>query len=452
MLLRIARTVCATSLRYLALVVTVAAVLTATPPAGAQPISVSPEDIPPVASGPRPPIVPGCPPNAVPVTLTPSVLSSHSRHYIDRPKITWGQISVSRAGWYDIYDESPSDSGFLQRNEQSLLYVTNRVNPEGKPATANCGEYWAIPDMDNVRPATDFVYAGTFWLEAGSNDIAMAPLCAVVRAGFCTGLENIEDPLSHCATVSTTDNSWQNSAHLHHSTICLVPNGSARPPRRPAGFRSPASFSQSFTGMSDGDILPGWASTVGLDTFPRSAAARFRVRDDNGNMVFGTANSGTAPIATFDLAGDRVWEAPFWRNYEFSGRMKFTDSGGAAGVTFLSSLPDSSFYYGLKTDSSERAFHFWAQGTSISGGRISTGVRPAPNTWYHFKIQAIDEGPRTQLRARVWREGSSEPNGWQAEAFDDTLSRVRTGSFGVWGGVNAPGEKLYDDLQVSPLP
>jgi hypothetical protein len=60
-----------------------------------------------------------------------------------------------------------------------------------------------------------------------------------------------------------------------------------------------------------------------------------------------------------------------------------------------------------------------------------------------------DTGTQTEVRAKVWAEGSSEPAEWQADAFDDSASRLTAGTFGLWSYLT--GEKYWDDLQVTYL-
>ena len=77
---------------------------------------------------------------------------------------------------------------------------------------------------------------------------------------------------------------------------------------------------------------------------------------------------------------------------------------------------------------------------------------PAANAWYLFKIQVEDTSSQTEVRARVWREGSSEPASWQASC-SDTGTRRTSGTVGLWGVVSGKdsGTKHWDDLVVKSI-
>ena len=62
-------------------------------------------------------------------------------------------------------------------------------------------------------------------------------------------------------------------------------------------------------------------------------------------------------------------------------------------------------------------------------------------------IEVLDTGSRTEIRAKVWEEGSAEPADWQVDAYDDSSTRLTAGTIGVWS--MATGSKYWDDLTVS---
>jgi hypothetical protein len=57
-----------------------------------------------------------------------------------------------------------------------------------------------------------------------------------------------------------------------------------------------------------------------------------------------------------------------------------------------------------------------------------------------------DTGTRTEIRARVWEDGTTEPVGWQADCFDDSPTRLTGGTVGLWS--MSTGAKYWDDLVV----
>jgi hypothetical protein len=76
-------------------------------------------------------------------------------------------------------------------------------------------------------------------------------------------------------------------------------------------------------------------------------------------------------------------------------------------------------------------------------------VVPLASTWYWFIVEVEDTGTQTEVRAKVWAEGTPEPTEWQVDAYDDSATRITAGTFGVWS--YQPGGKYWDDLQVTYL-
>jgi hypothetical protein len=124
--------------------------------------------------------------------------------------------------------------------------------------------------------------------------------------------------------------------------------------------------------------------------------------------------------------------------------MMMTASNGGIGVTFFSQYPHRDAYYRLRRHGST-SFHISPHGTEVFGV-TDTRVIPVPNVWYWFRIWVQDTGVRTEILAKVWQEGQAEPADWQVNAYDDTPSRLVSGTFGVWS--YSSGNKYWDDLTV----
>ena len=75
-----------------------------------------------------------------------------------------------------------------------------------------------------------------------------------------------------------------------------------------------------------------------------------------------------------------------------------------------------------------------------------TGVVPLANEWYRFRILVEDTGVRTNILARVWRDGDAEPVDWQIDCFDNSLTRLTKGTVGFWS--MSSGFKYWDDINV----
>jgi hypothetical protein len=159
-------------------------------------------------------------------------------------------------------------------------------------------------------------------------------------------------------------------------------------------------------------------------------------------MVFGTQSSATNIHSHYVGAGSASLSG-----YRFSGRMLISASRSGIGITFHSLYPNSDTYYRLRRYN-RRSFHISPHGTDIYGD-TDTGVVPLAGTWYWFMVEVEDTGAQTEVRAKVWADGTPEPADWQVQAYDDSGSRITAGTFGLWSYKS--GEKYWDDLEVTLL-
>jgi hypothetical protein len=200
-------------------------------------------------------------------------------------------------------------------------------------------------------------------------------------------------------------------------------------------------LSEDFETLVAGEDPSDW-----LDTGPGNSLteddALFGVFDFGSNLAFGTADGGSNIHSHYVGAG-----AASLANYEFTGRMRITNPNGGIGVTFLSQYPNADVYYRLRRYSGN-AFHIASHGTTVSGVTDS-GVVPQANQWYRFRIRVEDIGSQTEILATVWPDGAAEPGAWQIDAFDDSPSRITSGTIGAWSSNG--GEKHWDDLEVAAL-
>jgi hypothetical protein len=131
----------------------------------------------------------------------------------------WAIVNVPVDGVYEIYDSQLAESGSSQMNETGYLTVTNSVNPNGYPVTANCGLYHLVADADNNGTPTSAIYVGTFSLMAGEDNLlTLHHYCPMYQDGHCTSFHN-GDPNtgSGCNTTNA------NSLHMDLDGICIVP-------------------------------------------------------------------------------------------------------------------------------------------------------------------------------------------------------------------------------------
>jgi hypothetical protein len=132
--------------------------------------------------------------------------------------------------------------------------------------------------------------------------------------------------------------------------------------------------------------------------------------------------------------------------------MRKSDSGGGIGFTAYSDYPQSDTYYRIRSTQTGYAFRLEPHPDSrfqLACNSTSTGVDPAANTWYRFKLRAETEPDKTTVRAKVWRDGDVEPSGWQIDCSHSEAARLTSGTVGVWS--MGTGEKYWDDLEVRTL-
>lgn len=185
---------------------------------------------------------------------------------------------------------------------------------------------------------------------------------------------------------------------------------------------------------------------LGVDypEFSKEERADFYVNEIGGDKFLQSSASGKNSYSHFFANKDET----SWQNYVYRGRMRLTNANeGAIGVTFYSQFNEGlDKYYRLRRSAGAPNFHFSPHGTRLAGDNLDTGISPKENMWYYFKIQIATNSAGVRMRAKVWQDGTPEPRQWQATAFDDSPSRVQSGTVGVWSA--KAGEHQFDDLTV----
>jgi uncharacterized repeat protein (TIGR02543 family) len=195
-----------------------------------------------------------------------------------------------------------------------------------------------------------------------------------------------------------------------------------------------------FENLSDGATPAGWLDTGANNSLVESPGL-FTVRGVDGQQAFGTDSELMNQHSHWTGAGSEAFA-----DYRYGGRFQITDAEGGIGFTILSQFPNQSSYYRLRRYAGT-TLHLSPLGTSITRGTTDTGISPLPGVWYRFQIEVEDTGTETQIRAKVWTEGSPEPELFQIDAADESLSRLQAGTFGVW--TMGPGSKVVDDVTLS---
>ena len=231
---------------------------------------------------------------------------------------------------------------------------------------------------------------------------------------------------------------WENQATSLSQSAFTDRNIMALSAQSAPGFTV---YTQDFESETPGSSPSDWLDTAAYNSMTPDDSL-FHLFDRDGNLVFGTISSDSNIHSHFTGPGSQSLTA-----IRYTGRMLITDPRGGIGVTFRSLYPNSDTYYRLRRYNNN-AFHINPHGTNVSGD-TDTGVVPSANTWYWFLVEVEDTSSQTEIRAKVWAEGSPEPAAWQAQAIDASSKRIPAGTFGLWAYNN--GEKYWDDLAVSYL-
>ncbi|MGE0622630.1 MAG: hypothetical protein AB7O54_08420 [Pseudomonadales bacterium] len=225
-----------------------------------------------------------------------------------------------------------------------------------------------------------------------------------------------------------------------------------------SGSTNPANF----TVLGDSQITATFESGIYVENFDSLAAGAdptdwfdtdagnslvgndslFFVQPVGAGNAFSTSSMATNIHSHFVAGGSSSLS-----NYSYSGKMRISDQQGAVGVTFLSQFPATASYYRLRRYAGTD-FHIAPFGTSVAGD-TSSGITPVPGRWYQFLIEVEDTGIRTEIRAKVWEEGTQTPDAWQIQSYDDSPTRNVSGTFGVWSF--SKGSKYWDDLRLNEI-
>ncbi|HEX2832541.1 MAG TPA: Ig-like domain-containing protein [Thermoanaerobaculia bacterium] len=176
------------------------------------------------------------------------------------------------------------------------------------------------------------------------------------------------------------------------------------------------------------------------------------------NIVYGTKQSSGKPegsnprIGTFSTLSTKEFDAK--GRFGLSGRLIRTGETSRIGLTVLSAYPEKDQYYliGLwsQNATSTLTMQVFAFGAGALAGTLDSNFTPLPNQWYRFAIEADDVDGATRLRARFWRDGTTEPATWMIDAVDASATRLTKGRIGMWAAVK--GDAYIDDIAAkSPV-
>ena len=196
-------------------------------------------------------------------------------------------------------------------------------------------------------------------------------------------------------------------------------------------------------------------NTEVVTTGPSRSVDLFKVlshsndEDHPDHRIFGTRSRFGNIHSHF--AGNDELDPQQWTNYRCTGRLRFNDNDGGAGVTVFSQYPlGIDQYYALRREGPENPnFELVSRvpgGFRALGGTTRSEIVGNVDTWYHFNIEIASIQNQTVIQAKVWEEGTPEPDTFEMVATDSNIDRATTGTIGVW--TTLEGEKYVDDIEV----
>lgn len=124
--------------------------------------------------------------------------------------------------------------------------------------------------------------------------------------------------------------------------------------------------------------------------------------------------------------------------FEVTGRLIRVGTNSRAGLTVLSGYPEKDKYYLINEErahnSSSPTLRLSSYGAGTPTGKIDSNITLTQNKWYRFRISTDSVSGVTQIKARFWREGTTEPTTFAIDASDSSSKRLTSGRFGMWSG------------------
>ena len=206
---------------------------------------------------------------------------------------------------------------------------------------------------------------------------------------------------------------------------------------------------EAFTAYANGDDPTDWRDTLAGNSM--TAGDTFEVFTVDSDKCFGTTNNGVNFHTHYNGTGYASLG-----NYLITGKLRINNKLCGCGITVLSQYGSSDEYYRIRRYDSGSSVFFHANNhgaVAVTGGTTVSAFDPGAagnvGAWINFKVEAEDTGSRTEIRAKFWKVGSSEP-AWQIDFYDSSASRNTTGTFGFWGYSDTNGA-YYDDVSVISL-
>ncbi|MDD9941697.1 MAG: hypothetical protein OXU20_11695, partial [Myxococcales bacterium] len=244
------------------------------------------------------------------------------------------------------------------------------------------------------------------------------------------------------------------SQRLAAGTVGVWNSGAGHPEFENLRLLGDELLSEDFQSTAEGDFPAAWQETVPGEPDHGTADREFAAARQGDASVLRCERPDDRTYARYAPTGDGAPDPSAWTSYTYSGRLRYDRSATFprppfVGVTVLTQSAGQGSHYSLRINGDER-FEFarvedGSRGDELEG-TAATRLRAETNVWYRYRIEVDVRPDDTQLRAKIWRDGQVEPDGYALLAVDEDSERYRSGTVGVWVSRRASGD--FDDLRV----
>lgn len=137
-----------------------------------------------------------------------------------------------------------------------------------------------------------------------------------------------------------------------------------------------------------------------------------------------------------------VWidaNSPQWSDLNVLVELEISVEADAIAVELFSQKPTTSKGYRVVRRAGTAVVVEGFGGVTVGAGNANTGTLLSPGVPYLLRVQIADEDfedpPRTAIRVKVWPKTGAEPANWQAECYDESGSRLRSGTVALAANV-----------------
>jgi PKD repeat protein len=203
----------------------------------------------------------------------------------------------------------------------------------------------------------------------------------------------------------------------------------------------------------DRTVTDGWGDARFGGTWLRSGSAtNFAVQDGVATIRMSSAGAGPKIVLPGVTSTDT--------DLRVRVGLDKTPTGGGAYITVRPRVLDSGDGYYVDTRFLADQTLTVTLGRTVGGADdaletiVVPGIEASEGDKLAVRVQAVGD-TETVLRAKIWRAGDDEPDGWTVSVTDSTESLQKTGAIGLGtyltgSATNAPVIASFDDLRADP--